>query len=485
MTALALALILFATPRGDEPRDALVVELARPDLQAEQLLKLFRGAKAPHAAAALAGWKRATGNSLPKATEALIAALNPDLAPELKSLHGGQLVLGVDPDSHAIRWQGWIPDDDGTFASVATALALTDGGPDEPIGTFSVDRLGPPGGPLMAVGPRGVALASSRAELSRAIASRPDVAFEPRGTGVLNFAFRPGNLGDLGSLRGRQVGAFLAGLGLSTIRGGAATGDDTLAIDWSGPAEGWPEKIGEAKIEFAWFDDFPADRTIAAAAVAIDPGSNSWDVLFRAVDRAIRADPAQAEAQPIRTRINVLALPLGISPESQIWPRLKGVAFGMLGTAERADGLRVALHATDEAAAERFERTVVPKLAARFGLDRVGENRLAVARRGTRILLSWEPPRDGPEGDGLAGVVRRLGGSPPHHAVVVQPSRVPGLVPTGSPAAEGLADASPLVLLGHTGEGQLRGQLRWDALDRPLRRFLDRLPMDLAPEPRR
>ena len=40
-----------------------------------------------------------------------------------------------------------VPGDDGTFAAVATALALTGGGSDPPLDGVAVDRLGPPGAP--------------------------------------------------------------------------------------------------------------------------------------------------------------------------------------------------------------------------------------------------------------------------------------------------------------------------------------------------
>src|SRR4051812_15445445 len=60
---LLVPLAIGSLAAGDErpsPPPALTVRLAHPDRQLAHLLVLFEGAKAPHPAAALAGWKRAT-----------------------------------------------------------------------------------------------------------------------------------------------------------------------------------------------------------------------------------------------------------------------------------------------------------------------------------------------------------------------------------------------------------------------------------------
>ena len=63
------------------------------------MLKLFQGSRAPHPAAGLAAWKRATRepNQLGKPAEAVISFFNPEMIPEWKVLHGAEYQLGFDP----------------------------------------------------------------------------------------------------------------------------------------------------------------------------------------------------------------------------------------------------------------------------------------------------------------------------------------------------------------------------------------------------
>src|SRR4051794_18324423 len=67
-----------ASIRAAEAPAALTVRAVRPDEQGTRLIDLFRGARAPHPAAALAAWKHAQGGKagLGKPLEAAIAALN-------------------------------------------------------------------------------------------------------------------------------------------------------------------------------------------------------------------------------------------------------------------------------------------------------------------------------------------------------------------------------------------------------------------------
>src|SRR4051794_12160449 len=86
-------------------RPALTVRLDRPDRQLERLIDRFEGSRAPHPAAALAAWKRATGGraSLGKPLEAAVAALNPAMIRELRTFDGAELVLGFDDEGRR-RW---------------------------------------------------------------------------------------------------------------------------------------------------------------------------------------------------------------------------------------------------------------------------------------------------------------------------------------------------------------------------------------------
>ena len=138
----ALALELLGTPRGragEAVAVAVAVRAVRPDVQGERLIGLFRGSRAASPAAALAAWKHATGGrfSLGKPLEAALAALNPPMARELKILDGAELLVGFAPGGPT-RWQAVVPNDDGSLAAMATALALTDGAREDPLGGVPV-----------------------------------------------------------------------------------------------------------------------------------------------------------------------------------------------------------------------------------------------------------------------------------------------------------------------------------------------------------
>src|SRR4051794_10543398 len=93
IAALALA--------GGEP--AVTIRVERPDEQLSRLLGLFEGARAPHPAATLAAWRHAGGARIGKAAEAAIAALNPEMVPELRNLDGAGVVLDFGPDGR-LHW---------------------------------------------------------------------------------------------------------------------------------------------------------------------------------------------------------------------------------------------------------------------------------------------------------------------------------------------------------------------------------------------
>src|SRR4051812_37376271 len=114
---------------GPTPSPALELRLVRPDEQWSRVLALFEGTRAPHPAAALAAWKRATvpPRALSRTWEAAIDAFNPDMVREMRSLDRGELVVGFDAVDGSLRWHAALPRDDGTFAALAPALSLTDG----------------------------------------------------------------------------------------------------------------------------------------------------------------------------------------------------------------------------------------------------------------------------------------------------------------------------------------------------------------------
>ena len=161
-------------PSGLGDGIALSVRLVRPDEQGERLIGLCRGSRAANPAAALAAWKQATGGrgTLGKPLEAAVAMLNPAMIREFRGLDGAEFLLGRDPDAGGARWRAAVPRDDGSFAALATALALTDGGVEVPLGAAQVFRVGPPGSALASVREGRLALGSTREEL-RLVVDRP------------------------------------------------------------------------------------------------------------------------------------------------------------------------------------------------------------------------------------------------------------------------------------------------------------------------
>ena len=87
----------------------LTVQVSEPDRQLVEVLHLFDGLKAPSPASALARWKLAhPGQGLSKAAEAGIAALNPEMVPELKQLEGAWFAFRS-RDKGAVDWWGCHP----------------------------------------------------------------------------------------------------------------------------------------------------------------------------------------------------------------------------------------------------------------------------------------------------------------------------------------------------------------------------------------
>ena len=122
----------------------------------------------------MAGWKRARGDAggLSKVTEALLALLNPANVRELRTLDGTELRLRFDPEGGR-RWSAIVPADDGTFAALATAMALSGGASEVPNGAASVDRLGPPGSALLGQSGASIVVAGRRDDLDEALGRLP------------------------------------------------------------------------------------------------------------------------------------------------------------------------------------------------------------------------------------------------------------------------------------------------------------------------
>ncbi len=321
-------------------RPTLRVRVVRPDEQLARVLTLFDGAEAPHPAAALAAWRRATDDDvdLGKATQALITMLNPEMVRELRTLRDAEFALGfdpagADPDPERDRpwWIATLPNDDGTIGALATALALTDGAHQPALEGAEVDRLGPPGSPLMARQPAGgVALASDRAVLDDALAllraAPPDAGPETGWVARLDVSALAAEADGHGDRLRRRVAEGLRSLGCREAEAWATLEGESLGLVVTGRYEGPPPRAGT--IDPSWLDWVPADRTAAALTFAADPDGATWDAAFALADRVERVDPDRARRGPVA----VAARPGG--PRRRSSPRGRPLAL-----AARGDGL--------------------------------------------------------------------------------------------------------------------------------------------------
>jgi hypothetical protein len=502
----ATALALGAAPA----EDALTVRLDRPDLQAARLIALFEGSRAPHPAAALAAWKRAEGpgRSLGKPLEAAIAAVNPEMARELRLLDGAELGLAFAADG-PVRWHAILPGDDGTFAAAGTALALTDGGSDPPLDGLAVDRLGPPGAPLMARAAGALVVAGTRDDLQSALArlGRAGMPEPPAPEAGARFRIVPAGLGPAPSLALRRLAGALLGAGCREADGALRLDDGVLGLVVTGRFDGPP--VAATAVDPAWLDWVPAAGVVGAAAVAIGPRPEAWDAVFAAADRAEKADPSRAQVAPLRTRLNLLALAAGVRPEVDLWPLVRGAtACARADPSGRIDGASLALHAVDPAAAGRIAR-LVPRLATRLGLapaaagpelppsaailrlGRLSGQPVDLCRRDATVLIAWGErtaaaaldARDHPDRSAGSAIRACWGPRSPGRAGAFWPARLSGRAAAGSPVASSLSGVEPVLWWGERDGPTSRDELRWTGLGGLVRRFLDRLPLAPPAEP--
>jgi hypothetical protein len=515
---LGLGLGLFAAwaeAHGADPTPALTVRLVRPDVQCERVLALFRGARAPHPAAALAAWKRATAprGTLGKPLEAAIAAFNPEMARELRALDQSELVLAFDADDGAARWHATLPRDDGTFAALATALVLTGGGSDPPLGALAVDRLGPAGAPLSARADVGLVVAGSRPALvdaidpgrPRARAGWPGFA-PPESCAVARLD--PEGLGRSGPVARRQLAEVLRALGCRSLDACAHIEGETLTLALlMSPVDAPPRRPTAATIDPAWLDELPAVGLLAAFAWALDPGAAAWDRAFALADRVERADPARDGVAPLRTRINLLAATVRVRPELDLWPCLRGLSGALLVDPEgRIDGALLALHTDGPASAGRLAGQVLPRLAPLLGLrpvpdgapdgprllGRFRDRPLYLDQQGATVRLGWGESSHGPLRDARVQPARSVGPllralapwgeAPPQRLGAFWPGRLASAAKFGAPLARTLAEAPPVVWSGHSNASGASDLVRWTGLRGLVHRSLDQIPLDPPPD---
>jgi hypothetical protein len=473
-----------------------------------QVLALFRGSRAPHPAAALAAWKRAAGPgaSLGKPWQAAIAAFNPEMAAELRTIDQAEMVLTFDPDGGATHWFATIPHDDGTFASLATALVLTDGGQEPPLEAIGipVDRLGPSPWPLAARTADRFALASSRAGLRQALGP-PHIPIQNRDREAEIVARESGwlievdpeGLGRSGRLPPRRLAEALRGLDCTRLSAWAGLEGETLALtatlrlDVSLPPAG--------AVDPAWLDGVPEERLLAVCAAAIDPSAAAWERGFALADRIERADPTHAGVAPLRTRINLLAVSVKVRPEVDLWPHLRGLTVAILtDPAGVVDGGLVFLHTENPESAGRIADVIVPALAPLLGLRvppvaaappgelrRLGELRhrpVGLCHHGATVRLGWgETALGAIRGESVSATLRKLllrDGRPAQRFATFWPGRMGAARTLAAPVAAALAEAQPIVWSGHNEPPGTCEVIRWPGLHDLVRRLLEQLPLD-------
>jgi hypothetical protein len=392
----AFAEQLRSQPGDDSP--TLRIRLLHPDQQAAEILRMFEGARVPHPAAALAGWKRATRGTagLGKPLEAVIAAFNPEMAAEWSVLDAAELSVDLSASDGHPRWHLIVPRDNGTIAAAITALRLTDGADEEvlKVGALSpaVERIGPPGGMVAARTASVVLVGSSRDELARVLhivasgradPSPPANGFDDKSDAIARHqSAGPGVVFDLapdrlapdaaGSVILRRGGELLRGLACRRVFGRLAIEGDcvTLSVKTSLDGKrGFPSIAGKpAAVDPSWLEWIPSAGVIAVVSLAFEPSVGFWDWAFALADRVDRADPARAGLAPLRTRANLLAAAASVRPEADVWPHLKGITAVLLNGKQpggRPEGL-VVLHVDTEAAATRLIDEFLPRLAERF-----------------------------------------------------------------------------------------------------------------------
>src|SRR5271165_3263131 len=435
--------IEFEQATSGEP---IVVRLIHPDRQAAAVLRLFEGCAAPHPAAALAAWKRSTRDpdQLGKPLEAVISFFNPEMVREWSVFHEARFQLGFDPETGTRRWRLTVPGDDGTLAALITALRLSGGSNEAPVGngTIAVNRLGGPGAAVAARSAGGVVLASSRAELDRGLPpgiSGPSARLEQVGLrddsavpaedpdSGLVFRIEPGRmtLPARGSVATRRAIELARGLGCRTVIGSLGLVDDQVGLDIASeldPARPFaPGSAGNLTIDPEWLKWIPAGEAVAVASLAAGRGAAYWDGVFALADRVDRADPARANLAPLRTRINLLASAVGARLEADFWPHLRGVTVAWLANPdkpEQSGRAVVVLQMDEDAAARHLVADVLPRLAALWrraktenrpgqpqppdaagvaagvsavtrSLGRPGGRPLEAAARGRTVLVGW------------------------------------------------------------------------------------------------
>lgn len=504
--AVALAITSNATGADDPATDAVFVELVRPDQQLSAMLDLFEGLPVRYPAEWLASWRRAARDAdvFDKATQALIASLNPEMVREWRLLDGA--VFGLVPGKGgSVEWYLGVPRDDGTLASVATAIALTDGDAEEPLAIDGarVDRLTRGGGPYLAQSETRVSIAGTREGLVhgfRALNARSQGdQSDTRESGIYVGLNRAAMAQVEGSVWGHGA-AILKAFGVSsadarmTFDGGALVGNSTAHIEGEGAGLA-------GQIDPGWLEYVP-DGAAASLTVALDRKGRSLATIMRAIDAIAPTSDDARQGVGWRARINVLAAARGVFPEVELWPVLRGatvaVRFDQSGS---LDGAVVALHARDAQRVSKLMTRVLPRLAAGFGarleaaelaeaatgaravtLTEIGGRDATMTRKDDTVLIVWNEPAFAgmrvPDGDSDGTDLReRIGEVAPNHVLAVWPGRVPlNISAEYAVFARALRGAQPLVVVGRRVGKTLFEHANWEGARGVVARLISLTP---------
>jgi hypothetical protein len=499
----------------------VVIRLVHPDRQAAEVLRLFKGGRAPDPAAALTAWKRANPGSsrLGKPLEAVIALANPGMVGEWRSLHEAELHLDLDPADGSPRWFAIVPRDEGTVAAALTAMRLSypEGEPIRENGRLiPVARITRSDVPVACQDGPTLILGSSRAELVRGL-QHHRIARDPPGGGSdpipslssgITFGLEPGSIvtprgGSLGLRRALEA---LHGIGCRRLEGTVSLRGADLRVD--ARAVFVPSRVlhragrATAVVDPAWLEGIPSSRVMAVVSMAIEPEAAAWDAIFALADRIERVDPARAEVAPLRTRLNLLAATAGIPLEAELYPHLRGVSVCILADPAlpgRPSGTLVMLHLDEEAHAGRIVQEFRPRLARFLPAPGAGPDPgrgLCTWRRGRSVLVAWgeRAPLESLRAQAelrhsLAAVCSGWDGEgrgAPQRLVAFWPGRL--WRPAGgldlTPATlQALADNPPAVWWGWSVATGAQDCLRWPGLSGRVRRFLETISLDLPPIP--
>jgi hypothetical protein len=509
-TFLTAIVGIIGPAKGGEPAglgEAFVVRLVRPDRQAQEVLRLFEGARWSDPAAALAAWKqRAPDADLGKPAEALIALFNPEMAREWRCLDDAEVRIVPERASGELGWFAVIPRDDGTLAAGITSMHLTypDDRPIAVDGAMEpVARLGRSGYPLACkVGPA-IVVASSRDRLEQGVATArekrpPAVAKESAGlpadrdSGTV-FRLEPARLATLrgDSIWQRRAIEALQAFGYQQVEGGISLDGGSLRIEASARSDGRRPRApgpGPKAIDVTWLESLPSDGVMAAFSTVIDPDLASWDRAFAAADRIERVDPARAGLAPLRARLNLLAMGAGLNLEADLRPHLRGMSACLLGVSTRPGrpiGMLIVLHLDEPATAQRLVKRVQPRIGALPGAEATSRA-VGLSQRDRDVWIAWGDgvrastagahPAPGRSLAALCGGWAAEGRRPPARVAAFWPARLwpPAALPGA--AAQALAEDPPVIWWGWSEPGREQDLFQWAGLRGRVRSFLASLP---------